>query len=430
MLLAISSRIAHPGAHSHLRTTVTPSSEGVHPHMNDYLKELQLPNRILLGPGPSNVHPRVVQAMLSPMLGHLDPDFWPVLDQVRAMLRLVLGTTHTWTLPLSATGTAGMEAAFCNVVEPGDRVVIVVNGFFGERMVEIAVRCGAVVQRIDVPWGRPVLPEIVAQALAAQGHVKAVGVVHAETSTGVLSPLPEIAQVVHHHDALLIVDAVTSLGGVELCMDAWELDVCYGASQKCLGAPPGLAPISLGPRAVDIVTHRQYPVQSLYLDIAALEDYWSERRRYHHTAPILLLYALREALRLLLEEGVPQRWQRHAHTAAGLRAGLEALELELFADPAYRLDPLTTIVVPAQVDAAQVQRQLYQQYNLEIGGGLGELQGKIWRIGLMGHSCQRRNVLLVLAALEQCLAQQGYPVVRGAGVAAAQQVFAASSSSL
>jgi alanine-glyoxylate transaminase / serine-glyoxylate transaminase / serine-pyruvate transaminase len=394
--------------------------------MSDYLNALQLPNRILLGPGPSNVHPRVLQAMLAPMLGHLDPDFWPVLDHVRDMLRRVLGTTHPWTLPLSATGTAGMEAAFCNVVEPGERVVIVVNGFFGGRMVEIASRCGAAVQRIDVPWGKPVLPEIVEHALSAQGQVKAVGIVHAETSTGVLSPLPEIAQVVHHHDALLIVDAVTSLGGVELCMDEWELDICYGASQKCLGAPPGLAPISLGPRAVDVVTHRTSPVQSLYLDIAALEDYWSERRRYHHTAPILLLYALREALRLLMEEGVPQRWHRHAHTAAGLRAGLEALELELFVEPAYRLDPLTTIVVPDKVDAGQVQRQLYQEYNIEIGSGLGALQGKIWRIGLMGDSCKMSNVLLVLAALEHCLTQQGYAVAPGVGVAAAQHVFAAS----
>jgi alanine-glyoxylate transaminase/serine-glyoxylate transaminase/serine-pyruvate transaminase len=394
--------------------------------MSDYLNELKLPNRILLGPGPSNVHPRVLHAMLAPMLGHLDPDFWPVLDQIRAMLCCVLGTTHHWTLPLPATGTAGMEAAFCNVVEPGDRVLIVVNGFFGGRMVEIAARCGADVQRLDIPWGQPVLPERVAQALSAQGQVKAVGVVHAETSTGVLSPLQEIAQVVHRYDALLIVDAVTSLGGVELCMDEWDLDICYGASQKCLGAPPGLAPISLGPRAVAAVTQRKRPVQSLYLDLAALEDYWSERRRYHHTAPILMLYAFREALRLIMEEGIQQRWQRHAHTAAGLRAGLEALELELFAAPAYRLDPLTTIVVPEHVDAAQVQRQLYQDYNIEIGGGLGDLQGKIWRIGLMGDSCKASNVLLVLAALEQILTQQGYAATRGVGVAAAQHVFAAS----
>jgi len=395
--------------------------------MNASVNDLHLPNRILLGPGPSNVHPRVLQAMLTPMLGHLDPDLWPVLDQMRDMLRHVFGTTNSWTLPLPGTGTAGMEAAFCNVVEPGDRVVIVVNGFFGARMVEIAARCGADVQRLDVPWGKPVLPDIVAQALADQGQVKAVGVVHAETSTGVLSPIHEIAQVVHAHDALLIVDAVTSLGGVELSMDAWDLDICYGASQKCLGAPPGLAPISVGPRAREAITQRVRPVQSFYLDLATVAEYWSASRRYHHTAPILMLYALREALRLVMEEGVPQRWYRHAHLAAGLRAGLEALELELFADPASRLDPLTTVVVPDKVDAAQVQRQLYQHYHLEIGGGLGDLQGKIWRIGLMGHSCQMSNVLLVLAALEHCLAQQGYPVPRGAGVAAAQQVFAASS---
>jgi alanine-glyoxylate transaminase/serine-glyoxylate transaminase/serine-pyruvate transaminase len=398
--------------------------------MNALVNDVHVPNRILLGPGPSNVHPRVLQAMLTPMVGHLDPALWPVLDQVRDMLCHVFGTTHPWTLPLPGTGTAGMEAAFCNVVEPGDRVVIAVNGFFGARMVDIAARCGADVQRLEVPWGQPVRPDLVAQALAGQGQVKAVGVVHAETSTGVLSPIREIAQVVHHYDALLIVDAVTSLGGVELAMEAWEVDLCYGASQKCLGAPPGLAPISVGPRARAAMTQRTRPVQSFYLDLATLAEYWSARRQYHHTAPILLLYALHEALRLVLEEGVPQRWHRHAQLAAGLRAGLEALELKLFADPTARLDPLTTIVVPAQIDAAQVQRQLYEQYNLEIGGGLGDLQGKIWRIGLMGHSCQRRNVLLVLAALEQCLAQQGYPVARGAGVAAAQQVFAASSSSL
>jgi len=394
--------------------------------MNTSVHDVHVPTRILLGPGPSNVHPRVLQAMLTPMVGHLDPALWPVLDQVHDMLCHVFGTTHPWTLPLPGTGTAAMEAAFCNVVEPGDRVVIVVNGFFGARMVDIAARCGADVQRLDVPWGQPVRPDSVAQALAGQGQVKAVGVVHAETSTGVLSPIPEIAQVVHDYDALLIVDAVTSLGGVELAMDAWDVDLCYGASQKCLGAPPGLAPISVGPRARAAITQRTRPVQSFYLDLATVAEYWSARRQYHHTAPILMLYALHEALRLVLEEGVPQRWRRHAHLAAGLRAGLEALELELFAEPTARLDPLTTIVVPEQVDAAQVQRQLYQEYHIEIGGGLGALQGKIWRIGLMGHSCQRRNVLLVLAALEQSLAQQGYPVTRGAGVAAAQQVFAAS----
>ena len=394
--------------------------------MHDYLHDLRVPDRILLGPGPSNVHPRVLQAMLTPMLGHLDPDFSPVIDHIHEMLCLVLGTSCNVTFPLPATGTAGMEAAFCNVVEPGDRVIVAVNGFFGARMVEIASRCGANVHRIDVPWGKPVLPEIIDEALKTQGKVKAVGVVHAETSTGVLSPIKEIAPVVHNHDALLIVDAVTSLGGVEFYMEDWDLDICYGASQKCLGAPPGLAPISIGPRALEAIKNRQTPVQSFYLDLLTLQNYWSERRMYHHTSPILMLYAFREALRLLLEEGLENRWQRHARHAAALRAGLDAMGLELFADPAYSLDPLTTIVVPDSIDAAQVQRQLYQTYSIEIGGGLGDVQGKIWRIGLMGESCKASNVLLVLSALEHLLPQQGYHKAHGAGVAAAQNVLAAS----
>jgi alanine-glyoxylate transaminase / serine-glyoxylate transaminase / serine-pyruvate transaminase len=394
--------------------------------MHDYLSALQLPNRILLGPGPSNVHPRVLQAMLTPMLGHLDPDLWPVLDHIRDMLGIVFGTSRNWTLPLPGTGTAGMESAFCNVVEPGDRVIVAVNGFFGSRMVEIASRCGADVHRLDVPWGKPVLPEMVEQALKTQGKVKAVGVVHAETSTGVLSPIKDIAHVVHTHDALLIVDAVTSLGGVEFSRDDWDLDVCYSASQKCLGAPPGLAPISIGPRALEVIKQRQTPVQSFYLDLSTLENYWSERRMYHHTSPILMLYALREALRLLMEEGLEQRWQRHARHAAALRAGLDAMGLALFADPEAILDPLTTIVVPEGIDGAQVQRQLYTDYSIEIGGGLGALQGKIWRIGLMGESCKASNVLLVLSALEHILPQQGYHQVYGAGVAAAQSALATS----
>ena len=394
--------------------------------MNDHLDALQLPNRILLGPGPSNVHPRVLQAMLTPMLGHLDPDFFQVTDHIREMLCRVLGTSRDWTLPLPATGTAGMESAFCNVVEPGDRVIVVVNGFFGGRMVEIASRCGADVHRIDVPWGKPVLPEILDSALKTEGKVKAVGVVHAETSTGVLSPIKDIAQVVHNHDALIIVDAVTSLGGVEFYMDDWDLDVCYSASQKCLGAPSGLAPISIGPRALEAIKNRKTQVQSFYLDLSTLENYWSERRMYHHTSPILMLYAFREALRLVMEEGLDNRWQRHAHHAAALRAGLDAMGLELFADPAYVLDPLTTIVVPDGIDGAQVQRQLYQSYSIEIGGGLGDLQGKVWRIGLMGESCQASNVLLVLSALEHLLPQQGFHKAHGASVAAAQNVLAAS----
>ena len=392
--------------------------------MSDYLKELHLPQRVLLGPGPSNVHPRVLQAMLTPILGHLDPDFFKVTDQIREMLRLVFRTSDSMTLPLSATGTAGMEAAFCNVVEPGDRVVIAVNGFFGGRMAEIASRCGAEVHSIEVPWGKPVLPEMVEKALKTQGKVKAVGVVHAETSTGVLTPLKDIASLAHEHGAVLIVDAVTSLGGLELSMEEWGLDVCYSASQKCLGAPPGLAPISLGSRALDVLKGRKTKVQSFYLDMSVLESYWSQSRMYHHTAPITMLYAFREALRMIMEEGLENRWRRHAHNAAALRAGLEALGLKLFADPDYRLAPLTSVVIPGGVDDAKVRAQLYKEYSIEIGGGLGDVRGKIWRIGLMGESSKASNVLLVLSALERILPQHGYEVAQGAGVAAAQQALA------
>lgn len=394
--------------------------------MSDGMNELQLPNRILLGPGPSNVHPRVLQAMLTPMLGHLDPDFWPVLDEIRDMLRQVMGTSDNVTLPLPATGTAGMEASFCNVIEPGDLVVIAVNGFFGERMAQIATRCGAEVHRVEIPWGKPVLPESLEEVLKSQGKVKAVGVVHAATSTGVLSPLKAIAQVVHNHEALLIADAVTSLGGVEFLMDDWDIDVCYSGSQKCLGAPPGLAPISIGRRALEAIKQRNTPVQSYYLDLTTLESYWSATRAYHHTSPILMLYAFHQALSLIMEEGLENRWQRHAKLAAALRAGLQGLGLELFADADYRLDPLTTITIPDGVNGAQVQRQLYRDYNMEIGGGLGELAGKIWRIGLMGDSCKASNVLLVLSALEQVLSQLGHRPADGAGVTAAQNVLAAS----
>lgn len=249
--------------------------------------------------------------------------------------------------------------------------------------------------------------------------------VHAATSTCVLSPIKEIAEVVHHHNAVILVDAVTSLGGLEFRMDDWELDVCFSASQKCLGAPSGLAPISFSPRALEVLRQRQTPVQSYYFDMSNLEAYWDETKRYHHTTPILMMYAFREALRMMLEEGMAARWERHASNAAGLRAGLQALGLELYADEGSRLDPLTTIAIPGGVDGAAVQRQLYKDYSIEIGGGLGALAGKIWRIGLMGESCQARNVLAVLSALEHILPQHGYDLTLGDGVAAAQKVLAA-----
>ena len=392
--------------------------------MSEYLKEFKPPQRILMGAGPSNVHPLVLQAMALPILGHLDPDFLRVMDHVREMLRLVFQTSNNLTLPISATGTAGMEAAYCNVVEPGDTVVVAVNGYFGNRAADIASRCGAQVYPVEFPWGKAVGPDLTPLENEVKKHrkVKAIGVVHAETSTGVLSPLPEIANLAHRYDALLIADAVTSLGGEELYLDRWDVDVCHSATQKCLGAPPGLAPISLGPRAIKVMRERKTKVQSFYLNLAGLETYWSEgQRAYHHTAPISMVYALREALRMAMEEGLENRIRRHAQNSAALRAGLEALGLQLFADPAHVLNPLTTVMVPEGVDGARVRSKLLEDFGIEIAVGLGELAGRIWRIGLMGESSRESNVFAFLSALEIILAEEGYEVARGAGVAGAQR---------
>ncbi|MFQ5860997.1 MAG: pyridoxal-phosphate-dependent aminotransferase family protein [Dehalococcoidia bacterium] len=393
--------------------------------MADELREFYPPSRLLMGPGPSNVHPQVLQAMAAPVVGHLDPDFLGIMEDVREMLRQVFQTHNHLTLPISGTGTAGMEAAVCNVLEPGDTFVVAINGYFGERLAEIGVRHGAQVHLVSTPWGKPVDPAVLEDELKRHPRVKAVGVVHGETSAGVLTPLPEIAALTHAHDALLIVDAVTSLGGVELAMDQWDIDVCYSCTQKCLGAPPGLSPLSLNPRAMKVLEERKTKVQSFYLDLALLESYWTTlRAAYHHTAPISLIYALREALRLVLIEGLEQRFQRHARIAAALRAGLEALGLKLFADPAYRLDPLTTVIAPEGIDEQEVRRHLLKEYNIEIGGGFGPLKGKGWRIGLMGYNAQEINVFTLLSALEHILPRLGCEVPRGESVAAAQRVLA------
>ena len=393
--------------------------------MSNYLRELNPPQKFLMGPGPSDVHPRVVRSMSAPMMGHLDPEFLRVMDDVVEMLRSVLGTSNELTLAVPGTGSAGMESAFCNMIERGDTVVIAINGYFGNRMVDIASRCGADVHTVEFPWGKPVGPDLSALETEMGKHrgIKILGVVHGETSTGVLSPLPELAEMAHRYDALLIADMVTSLGGEEVNLDAWDIDVAYSATQKCLGAPPGLAPISLGPRAVKVLRERTTKVQSFYLDLTSLETYWSERRFYHHTAPILMVYSLREALRMAMEEGHESRIKRHAVNAGGLRAGLEALGLELFADPDYRLNPLTSVLVPEGVDEGPLRRKLLVDYGIEIGGGLGELAGRAWRIGLMGESSRERNVLMLLSALERLLAEQGYEVAGGAGVAEAQRAF-------
>ena len=394
-----------------------------------YLNELQPSPRLLLGPGPSSVHPRVLQAMTLPVVGHLDPEFFQVMDDVGDMLREVFHTENFMTLPLSSTGTGAMEAACANVLERGDTMVVCRNGFFGDRLADIAARSGAEVHIVDSPWGKPADLDTLAAELDKHPNVKAVGMVHAETSTGVLTPLQEIVDLVHRKGALIIVDVVTSLGGHDLRMDDWDIDVAYSASQKCLGAPPGLAPISFGPRAMEIINSRKSQVQSFYFNVKDLETYWSQTRAYHHTSPISMTYALREALRMLMEEGLEPRIKRHARVASALRAGLEAMGIALLADPEYRLNPLTTAVVPEGVDDAAVRRTLLNDYKIEIGGGLGDLRGKAWRIGLMGDGARETNVFSLLSALEMTLSGLGYEVAHGASLSAAQRDLASFDSS-
>ena len=377
-----------------------------------------------MGPGPSSVHPRVLQAMTAPILGHLDSQFFVVMEDVCEMLRQVYHTENYMTLPLSSTGTGAMEASCVNILEPGDTAIVCRNGYFGDRLADIATRCGAEVFVVDSAWGNPVDLEALDEELNKHSNVKMVGIVHAETSTGSLSPLTRAIELAHEHDSLIVVDAVTSLGSHDVRMDEWDIDICYSASQKCLGAPPGLAPISLGPRAMDVINERKTAVQSFYFNLKDLEAYWSQTRAYHHTSPISMTYGLRESLRMMMEEGIEERLNRHARTAAALRAGVEALGLQVLADPQYRLNPLTAALIPEGVDEAVVRRKLITDYNIEIGAGLGDLQGKVWRIGLMGESARESNVFAFLSAFERILPDQGYEVAYGSSLAAAQQALA------
>ncbi|HEY64690.1 MAG TPA: alanine--glyoxylate aminotransferase family protein [Caldilineae bacterium] len=358
--------------------------------------------RLLLGPGPSMVHPRVLRAMATPPVGHLDPDFLVIMNEIQELLRMVFETTNQLTIPISGTGSAGMEAALCNFIEPGDPILICVNGYFGERMVDMAGRYGAKVHRIDAEWGDVFSASQVEEALRSS-KAKIVAIVHAETSTGALQPLEEIAEVAHKHGALLLVDAVTSLGGLPVAVDRVGIDICYSGSQKCLSCPPGLAPITVSPRAEEALRARRSPVANWYLDLTMVQKYWGAERSYHHTAPINMNYALREALRLVAEEGLEARFERHRRNARMLWEGLEELGLTLHVPESRRLPTLTTVRVPDGVDEAAVRRRLLEEYNIEIAGGLGALKGKIWRIGLMGHSSRPENVLTLLGALKWIL---------------------------
>jgi alanine-glyoxylate transaminase/serine-glyoxylate transaminase/serine-pyruvate transaminase len=387
--------------------------------------EFTPPARLLLGPGPSQVHPRVLRAMSAPLVGHLDPAFVAMMEDVKSLLRWVFATKNALTLPVSGTGSAGMECCVVNLVEPGDEVVVGVNGVFGTRMVEVAERAGARVTRVEAPWGSVIRPQQITDALARTKRPKLVGVIHAETSTGAWQPIEEIAALVRTHDALLLTDCVTSLGGVPVDIDAWGVDAAYSGTQKCLSCPPGLSPVTFGPRALEAVARRRHKVQSWYLDVALLQQYWGEDRVYHHTAPISMNYALREALRIVAEEGLEARFARHRRNHEALAAGLAALGLALAAEEGHRLPMLNAVTVPAGIDEARVRARLLAEDGIEIGGGLGPMKGRVWRIGLMGESSRRESVLSVLAALEVALSAEGQRVTPGAALAAAQSVYVA-----
>nr|MBA2253247.1 alanine--glyoxylate aminotransferase family protein [Nitrospirales bacterium] len=355
--------------------------------MVERFSNLSPPTRLLLGPGPSMVHPCVLRAMNTPLIGHLDPEFLKIMDEIQQMLRALFRTRNAFTIPLSGTGSAGMEAALVNIIESNDAVIVGVNGVFGTRIATIVERCGGRAVRVDAPWGQTVDPHAIEEALKQHAPVKAVAVVHAETSTGVHQPLQDIGALCRHYHALFIVDAVTSLGGLPLEVDRWNIDIAYSGTQKCLSCPPGLAPLTVSERAFDTIRSRKSPCRSWYLDFSLIADYWvSAKRAYHHTAPISMVYALREALRVIDEEGLDARVRRHLLNSQALMAGLGALGCTPFAQEGARLTTLHCVALPSAVDDAWARTVLLHDYGIEIGTGLGPLQGKVWRIGLMGES--------------------------------------------
>jgi alanine-glyoxylate transaminase / serine-glyoxylate transaminase / serine-pyruvate transaminase len=364
--------------------------------------EFKISNRCLMGPGPSNVHPRVLDSLRHPPIGHLDPQFLDLMNNIQRMLRYSFKTENLLTIPISGTGSAAMEAAVCNFIEQGDDVLICVNGYFGDRLSEMALRYGAKIRKLERPWGEIFTIDEIKRSLEER-PVKVVMIIHGETSTGALQPLNEIAKIVHDYGALLLVDCVTSLGGVPVEIDQWGIDIAYSATQKCLSVPPGLSPITVGPRAIEILDKRKTPVPNWYLDLTMVRKYWGNERTYHHTAPINMNYALYEGLTLLVEEGLEACWMRHQENAELLWSGLESLGLKLVIPKEYRLPSLTTIFIPEDFDDLAVRNILLDKFNIEISGGLGTHRGKIWRIGLMGYSSQSQNVTKLLEALREIL---------------------------
>ena len=385
------------------------------------------PQRTLMGPGPSDVNPRILEAMSRPTIGHLDPAFITMMEELKVLLQYAFQTDNALTIPVSAPGSAGMEACFVNMVEPGDKVVVCQNGVFGGRMRENVERCGGTAIMIEDEWGSAVDPNKVEDALKAHPDTKIVAFVHAETSTGACSDVKTLVEIAHRHDCLTIVDAVTSLGGIPLRVDDWEVDAIYSGTQKCLSCTPGLSPVSFNERAQDVIKQRKHKIISWFMDLNLVMGYWGggAKRAYHHTAPINALYALHEALVILQEEGLEQSWQRHQHMHLALRAGLEAMGLEFVVAEDQRLPQLNAVRIPAGVDDATVRNRLLNDYQLEIGAGLGVMAGKVWRIGLMGHACSARNVLLCLNALEDVLYQTGASFNKGTAVKAAHEVLSA-----
>ena len=380
------------------------------------------PQRTLMGPGPSDVSPRVLEALARPTIGHLDPVFVGMMGEMKTLLQYAFQTLNQLTLPVSAPGSAGMEACFVNLVEPGDKVIVCQNGVFGGRMKENVVRCGGTPVMVEDEWGTVVDPNKLEAALKAHPDAKVVAFVHAETSTGAQSDAKTLVKLAHDHDCLTIVDTVTSLGGTPVLVDEWGIDAVYSGTQKCLSAPPGLSPLSFSDRAADVVRKRKHPVQSWFLDMTLVMGYWGEgaTRAYHHTAPVNNLYGLHEALVILQEEGLENAWARHEHHHQALRAGLEAMGMRFVVKEGDRLPQLNAVTIPEGVDDAAVRQRLLKEYDLEIGAGLGTLAGKVWRIGLMGHACNRRNVLYCLSALENVLADMKAPIHTGVAVDAAR----------
>jgi alanine-glyoxylate transaminase/serine-glyoxylate transaminase/serine-pyruvate transaminase len=370
------------------------------------------------------VHSRVLQSLSAPILGHLDPLFLAVMDDIQHLLRKTFRTGNPFTIAVSGTGSAGMEAAITNLIEPGDTAIVGMNGVFGGRIAAMVERCGGTVIRLEMPWGSVIDPDMLREWLAKSQRVKAVALVHAETSTGAWQPLQEMAALCHNHGALLIVDAVTSLGGVPVEVDAWDIDICYSGTQKCLSCPPGLAPLTWNRRAMEAIKKRKRPCQSWYFDLALVSEYWTEgTRAYHHTAPISMSYGLREALRLVQEEGLETRFARHRTNSAALLSGLAELGLTPFPDPNHRLPMLNCVRLPRHVEDVSTRNRLLEEFGIEIGGGLGPLRGKVWRIGLMGESSQQTHVLTLLNALEDIFARSGWLSTPGIAIRAAVEGF-------